>query len=857
MDPIHLLNEEIDYELMIRGVFQLAGQQRVKSGRLREILIKESIGILKEPLLGSSPFLPQMDLDVCDGICGEIALILEEDIQSLTNLKECMSRAIHAGNRLQRIVTGDRVLRDKILVSTDIAEALIEKLDGEIKKRTAEIKTKSDRNTVQAASRFSLPMPPNERLLNRPRLSNIIIDETPRHSFRFPTQANKSHSVQKQSEPLPVSLAQPVKCSVGQNSCVETVAQESSIEGGVALPVRTNMAFWENAGSDRQSSLPGAAARMSGSAGDTAEGGERGKLLVQKSLFPNDAVSLAEQMKTVCMIERDMLRQTGVSQTSDFSAIQIPFVVSQPQTVAVTNTGTNAELGNVLIDFCAHEEIEPFKPFDDSDFDNAHSHRNAREVQLAQFFAQNENGGQIPTHSATAPRAAMIMSRRNDNPLSSTQARLTCGTEVTQTYRQPQPSRDMRVFGEEPYRPTVFYTRRLVERERLLPTQNNLYRTYVVNQNAHTYPNNIEYNDNMLNIEFDDAKNMNRFCNNGCENNHLSHNVNNANLNNANNRNFVNPLPYNERFRIKPVPIYQWGVFFSGDSPSGKCEYGIHDFLSQVQMYKESGFVSDGELLNNIGHLLRGSARKWYVNVYRRISTWPQFVQALKGKFLVDDYNFAILSEIEERKQSKLEGVGAYINDMESRFSSMPKKLDEAHQIHIIKKNMLPHLALATATHDIRSISQLEMICKRVESTRVHLFGAQAATGFQNRYKNTPRYANEIEGSSKEIDSSEELEELNDGDEEVNEVRRDRKFEKNNRRFEKKNPASLDKSARRTECFNCLKEGHSFGNCPDERTRIFCFRCGANDVKSPECQKCSRGAEAAIVSDDEAQNSKN
>lgn len=65
----------------------------------------------------------------------------------------------------------------------------------------------------------------------------------------------------------------------------------------------------------------------------------------------------------------------------------------------------------------------------------------------------------------------------------------------------------------------------------------------------------------------------------------------------------------------------------------------------------------------------------------------------------------------------------------------MPKQLDEAHQIHIIKRNMLPHLALATATHDIRTISQLETICKRVESTRIHLFGADASATYQSRFK--------------------------------------------------------------------------------------------------------------------------
>lgn len=684
MDPIHLVNEEIDYELMIRGVFQLSGQHRAKSGKLREILIKESVGSLKGPLLGSSPFTPQMDIDVCDKICGEIAMILEEEVQTLAILKECMSRAIHAGNRLQRIVTMDQFLRDKILISMDIVEALINKLDGAIKKRTAEIKIKSDRNTVQAATRFSLPLPPNARLLNRPRLSNINTDEVAGHSYSAPAQVIASQSVSDQSEPIPFSIAPPVKRPIDLN--IENVAHGGSIENGVTLPLRTNMGFWENTGSNQPISLLDTAARTC-SVGDNAEGGEGENLLEQNSLLSNNAVSLAEQMRTVCMVERDMFRQTGTSQTNDLATFQTALITSQLQTATIANTFTDIGTKNALRELYAREERGPFKPFDDSNFDNAHLHRNAREVQLAKFFVPSDSAERLPAYYAPAPHTAMTMLRSNNEPLSSTQARLTCDTEVTQTYQQPQPARGMRIYGEEPYQPTVYYTRREVERERILPTQQNLYRTFVLNQNANTYPNNIEYNNIMPNTEFNDALNINQFCNHDCGRNHFSHNVNNAQSVNANHQNFVNPLVQNERFRIKPVPIYQWGVFFSGDNPSGKSEYGIHDFLSQVQMYKESGSVSDNELLNNIGHLLRESARKWYVNVYRRISTWSQFVQALKSKFLVDNYNFAILSEIEERKQSKLEGVGAYINDMESRFSSMPKKLNEAHQIHIININ--------------------------------------------------------------------------------------------------------------------------------------------------------------------------
>lgn len=120
MDPIHLVVEEIDYELMIRGVFNLSGKHREKSGRLREILVKESVGLLKPPALGSSPFDSQMDRDICDDICGQISLILEEESLTLSNVRECTSRAIHAGNRLNRIVTDNASFKNKICGSIDV-----------------------------------------------------------------------------------------------------------------------------------------------------------------------------------------------------------------------------------------------------------------------------------------------------------------------------------------------------------------------------------------------------------------------------------------------------------------------------------------------------------------------------------------------------------------------------------------------------------------------------------------------------------------------------------------------------------------------------------------------------------------
>lgn len=170
------------------------------------------------------------------------------------------------------------------------------------------------------------------------------------------------------------------------------------------------------------------------------------------------------------------------------------------------------------------------------------------------------------------------------------------------------------------------------------------------------------------------------------------------------------------------MPVNQWRISFSGKERSDcKTDLNIHDFFEQVEMFSRAENIPEPELLRQIVHLLNGRARAWYQNVYRQVGSWNEFIRAIKTKFLPLDYHFNLLVEIENRFQRKNEPVGAFINDMELRFRSLPEALPERHQIHIISKSLLPEYTMYLANVEIRTVKELEEACKRIESAKIML----------------------------------------------------------------------------------------------------------------------------------------
>lgn len=109
-----------------------------------------------------------------------------------------------------------------------------------------------------------------------------------------------------------------------------------------------------------------------------------------------------------------------------------------------------------------------------------------------------------------------------------------------------------------------------------------------------------------------------------------------------------------------------------------------------------------------------------------------------------------------------------------------------------------------------------------------------------------PRYVDEIDYA----DSEYEVESDSDVGADLAAIGAERRV-KDRKRFKREKPrmkarkpsASSDKREEETEelgCFNCLRHGHYFKDCPEERNGIFCYRCGRRDVRVADSHQCPK-----------------
>lgn len=292
----------------------------------------------------------------------------------------------------------------------------------------------------------------------------------------------------------------------------------------------------------------------------------------------------------------------------------------------------------------------------------------------------------------------------------------------------------------------------------------------------------------------------------------------------------------------KYVPVHQWKIFFSGD---GK---GLHlyDFLSQIAMYRRSEQVSDEEMLASIVHLLVGRARLWYQAEFDLINTWADLVSGLKNEFLPPNYNFVLLNDISNRAQKPHESFAEYMTHMQSLFKWVSIDLSESHKLFIVQKNLLPKYAIGVASRDIRTLTELSQVCRRMDGV---FRQAQLQIPFQEipnmQYSRTypkPREVHELLYNSNSNEQHFEQPTEYGGELECCEIRRRGNHDNNRygRRFCETDRSEQEPSAatRVLVCWNCSQNGHSYLSCSQPRNKKFCYRCGKPDVIVTMCPKC-------------------
>lgn len=214
MDPIYLNNEQIDYELEIRGLpHPETEHHRTKSGRLRECLVKEHAGVLEAPGRGTSPYTPTNDLGICQSACAKISDAISKEDLDRGELETLLSQSYHTADRLRRIDTAESLQVEARQLFVATAQELIQVI--------------RERITLLPPSRARRP---------------------PQPPAGMPDQAQAQQSFRSQ-HPTPVS--QPVQ--TGQTSApnpqqptLVSSANESrhsqTLEGAVGNPIMTSIA---------------------------------------------------------------------------------------------------------------------------------------------------------------------------------------------------------------------------------------------------------------------------------------------------------------------------------------------------------------------------------------------------------------------------------------------------------------------------------------------------------------------------------------------------------------------------------------------------------------------------------------
>lgn len=253
-------------------------------------------------------------------------------------------------------------------------------------------------------------------------------------------------------------------------------------------------------------------------------------------------------------------------------------------------------------------------------------------------------------------------------------------------------------------------------------------------------------------------------------------------------------------------------------------------------MLKDANEIPDEVMKANIGLLLKKSALTWYLGEYPNIRSWRDFVRKFKDKYLNKSNTYELLGEIQNKTQARNESVTTYIEDMIALFRAMPTPISEEHQCFIIQRNLIPSIAMRIGQTRYTSVDTLERACKNLENLRKHF---QSGTTFEDKKLKSKKGKNTVlvvSDSDETTETPSNSSTTSSSEESCNAVAVPPK--KKGKALTKRKEKKKTISKMENKCWNCLEMGHIFADCPSERTRIFCFRCGRYKITTPECPNC-------------------
>lgn len=298
------------------------------------------------------------------------------------------------------------------------------------------------------------------------------------------------------------------------------------------------------------------------------------------------------------------------------------------------------------------------------------------------------------------------------------------------------------------------------------------------------------------------------------------------------------PQPQNQYADLnRPEHLYfskhppKWNISFDGldASQATKRSLDVNDFVFRLQTFAEQDNFPINRLPNIVHNYVTDTAEKWWW-VFKRShpnATWREVRDALITRFCNQESERATRRTLESRCQKSRESFSDFALELESINGRLSQRyrFSEIELLEIMRENMNPALRNVTLNSRVLTIEELRSLCQRYE-----ILWSQS--GHDPRSINDgPNRKNisELEVSflpppacsySQNVSNNSETSLL-----------------LNQPQFSNFDP-SLSAVAKNICCWNCKASTHTFYDCPNDQLHVFCFGCGQENVRRPNCSRC-------------------
>lgn len=271
----------------------------------------------------------------------------------------------------------------------------------------------------------------------------------------------------------------------------------------------------------------------------------------------------------------------------------------------------------------------------------------------------------------------------------------------------------------------------------------------------------------------------------------------------------------------------------------------VRSFIQRITEFSKARNVSSSKLLSFATEIFTGDALHWFRGLQDQLSDWDQLVAHLKRDFDQADYDYRLLSEIRARTQGESENITIYLSIMTGLFSRLSEPLSNKDKLEILLHNIRPCYAstLASAT-EIPDIDTLRSLCRNYECIQARL------SGFREPPKRTsdtiaPEFAYSGHSSQKSYNSYQNSNQNSYNNHNYKNKNYSNHNKNNSNKYEQK-PANSNKYVHAMQtsgpktlyCPRCRNNTHNLRQCKANKDKIFCFVCGHEGVKTPQCPTC-------------------